>query len=103
MSLTERHLGVLPAWADSIYAPCVSQRQSSPSKDHLERNGKEARSHLVSVLQSSGLEQLGPDPGEGSSQIVSFSAVSAKETAMASEQTLKNPKSQGAELSPSHV
>lgn len=65
----------------------MSQRQGSPSKDHLKKNRKEARSHLVSVLQSSGLEQLGPDPGEGSSQIVSFSVVSAKETAMASEKT----------------
>lgn len=77
--------------------------QSSPIQDHLERNRKEDRSHLVSVLRSSGLEQLGPDPEEGSSQIVSFFAVPIKETAMSSEQALRNSESPGAEVSPPHV
>lgn len=66
----------------------MSWRQGSPSKEHLEGDRKVARSHLVSGLQSFGLEQLGPDVGEGSSQMVSFSAVPARGTAMASsEQT----------------
>jgi len=103
VGLAESHPRVLPTWADPTHAPCAPWKQSSLSKDHLERNRKEARSHLVSVLQSSGLEPLGPDPGEGRSQIVFFSAVSAKETAMTLEQTLRNPESPGAERSPPHA